>query len=895
MTTQNLLQKSTPAAPETSAPAQSEGGRDVNRSMLRGLDYNQGSQALAPSGGGALKYEGGGGGGGASPVQFEKSNTPPAAAPAPAGPNSYAVEGKGPWGYKQDGTRDPSAKKWGNVSTVGPAWLNQGRGTRQADTKVDEKTGKVAGQTVDMSTISGIPAPDLKALDKIATAKTTGPFGTYAGYDVQGGATAKSSNDWSFGLNTGAKYAGLEKAVGARDGVGLAQQALKIKGPNGAAAAGYSGKAYAGIAGDTGAKSWGQLTGKAEAHALGYVGADARYGIDQKGASAEARAGIGAQVGVTADADYKTAGLNVAGVSTPLTAGVGVHGEATAYAKAGAGAGAYLTKEKIGLWGSAGAAAMAEAKANVHGHVGPVSGTLEAGVAAGAGIGAEGGILFENGKLVIGGRVYAALGYGGSIGGTIVIDLKQSYELGAAILKKARDMGIKGAQAAFRAADADGDGKLSLNDAATHTSNAMNAGAKGFSKGVDRVISALDGDGDGKFNFRKDMGARAEQAGKAISETASNAYKTGKEMVGKAVDATGKAIHGAYKSAHKAADLDGDGKLGLGDLQVGAQRVSDRVSKTIDSAGEAIHQAGKDALAFGEARLQDAQRAVKAAHKMADRTGDGKLGLDDLQQGAQEVGEAIHSGAKRVGEGIDSARKWAGQQANAAGKWMGERAQDAHKAVKSAGKAIHKAADRDGDGKITINDARAGLEQAGKAALETAQAVGQRIDQGYQAAKQAAHDAYKSAHKAADLNGDGKVDMADAKIAAQRARQQASKLYQQAQAKATQMYQAAKQTVKQVQERATAVAKDVHKSLDRTGDGKLGMDDVRLGAQQAYKAAAQRVDQTRKAVVDAGRAVYKSASESLSQAGQTLSTGFNSARQTASAAWGRFTTFMGGG
>ncbi|TNF37885.1 MAG: hypothetical protein EP329_01955 [Deltaproteobacteria bacterium] len=892
----------------------------VSRDFLRGASYDAAATSLTPEGGAGLKYERSLAPGSGAPVQLEEA---PGTSPAEKltawqqltqGAKGYDVTGKGAHGYEKhtEDAKDGSYKKgdyktdasgqkvlggnYGYVKGTGAGWGNRKGDLPQWKDAKDHSKGKAdaANEKVSLSDVTGIPEPDLKHIKSVAKNEVKGAYGTYAGYDVKYGSASEAKNDWGVGLNLGKHDTSKKIDPG---------KLYKVDGPNGYYQAGARADAYAGIKGKV-EGAYGEASAGAKANAYGYAGLSGKYGINQDGASAQGAIGAGVGVGVSADADAKTKGLKIAGVTDPLTAGVGVHGEANAWAKAGAGGGAYLTKDKIGLVGRAGIGAVAEAKANIHGHVGPVSGTYEVGVLAGAGAGIEGGILFENGKLVIGARAYAALGYGVSTGGKIVIDLKQSYEIGVALLKKARDLGIEGARRAFAAADADNDGKLSLNDAATHGSNAMKGGANVIASGIRGGIRALDGDGDGKFDFRKDMGAHAENAGKAIHQAGKDIYKRGEQLVDSAVKSGRKAL----QNARDAVDVDGDGKITFKDAGAAYDKVAARVERTVDAASKAVDHAVDEAHQWGKDRLNDAHDAVKAAHKFADRTGDGKLGLDDAmlagkeiyaggrdlaQRGVKAAGEMVDSGVKRAGELYDAGVKRGGELVDAGVKRAGELYKSGSQAVHNAGKAAHKALDRDGDGQLGIGDAIAGAQQAGQAIQDVANRTGKAIEDGYNRAVKAAQGAQKAVFTAADVNKDGKVDAADAAAAARQAQQAAERARQRAAAWAAEQKRRASEALKTAQKRATEIAHQAHKAIDRTGDGKIGLDDVAQGGRELRDAAVKQFNQTRKAVVQRATQAYTSARESITQAGTTLRDGYNSARETVGSALHEAREFFG--
>lgn len=882
------------ASSQGSGPAMSSKG--VSRDYLRGASFADGAAALAPTGAVQMKYERGGG---AAPVQMEASGGDPslagtegapvvpgatpetgaggggtpgptAATPAPA--NSGEAErynmkvagdttgsGTGRTGYKQvDGAwvPDPEAAKRGYVRGAGVGYgdrrddLNQYKDPNDPTKGTERKNEKL-----DLGTVTGIPAPELDKLKSTSAKEVGGPGGTYAGYDVKSGGVTGSSTDITPG-----SY-GTDKK----------DQKL-LKGPNAYGQVGASARGYAGIKGGDEGK-YGKIDGKLEAGAQAYAGASGKIAANERGVSASGAVGAGVEVKATADADYKTPSLKVG--DADVNAGVGVHGEASASLKAGAGGGAYLTRDKIGVTGSIGAAAVAEAKANVHGNIGPVSGQYEVGVLAGAGIGAEGGIMYEDGKLTIGGRAYAALGYGVSTGGKVTIDLKASYQIAAAVLKKAKELGIKGAQAAYQAADADSDGKLTLNDPAKHAANAMDSGAKKLEQGVDSTIKTLDADGDGRFT-RKDVGAHVD---KGIS--------TVKKAVGDTIDSGKKAVGDTIDRGKKALDVDGDGKLSMKDAGAAYDGAREKIGQMYEGAVDTAGKAKEEALAWGREKLADGKKLLEAAHKGLDRDGSGKLDLGDVKAGAKQ---AYDTAGEYGSKAVKGAKK-----AYEVGSEYGNKAIDATKAaVKSGAETVHKAADRDGDGKLGLGDVKAGIQQAKQAVSDRADALQKSVEEGVDAAKQKVEALAKRVHAAADLNKDGKVDAADAKIALQRKQAAIEHARRVAAEKLSSAKKAVVEGAKELKKEATQVLHDAHKTLDRTGDGKLGLDDVKQGASEAYQAAAARASSAKQAAVTYVKDTYKNVSEQASKAADTLSSGWSSATARAGAATDRAYNFFFG-
>jgi len=803
--------------------------------------------------------------------------------PAPeVKPEKYDVKGAGEFGYK---TNDKGEKVKDEKSKNGQGYVSGegvGYGDRKSDTHqpVDEKDPSKGterkNEKVTIKDVTSIPEPELDKLESSKKAEVEGKYGTYAGYDVKSGTAKGGTTD----IEPGAYKPG---------------EGAEVKGPNAYYQKGAEAKAYAGIKGEKEGE-YGKVEGKGEAYAKAYAGMSGKAGIDQDGASAKGAIGAGVKAGVEADADYKTPGMKVDGVTKPLDAGIGVHGEASVSVKAGASGGAYLTKDKVGVEGKIGAGAVAEAKANVHGNIGPVGAKGEIGVLAGAGIGAEGGIVYENGKLRIGARAYAALGYGVSAGVEVEIDIKQSYELAVAIMKAAKQKGIEGAQAAFKMADADNDGKLSLNDAATHGANAMESGAKSIDKGADSVIKGMDHDGDGKFGVG-DIKGHAGDAYDAVANKAGELKDKAGALKDKAVD-KGKELLAKGKSA---ADMDGDGQLGINDLQVGYDKGKAYAGEKINQAGEAITKTKDEAVAWGSQKLDDAQKGAEKLgqdlHKLADRDGDNKLGMGDIKQGASDAvekgkeignaaldmgGKAIDKGKELGGKAIDKGMELGGKAIDYGKEKAGQAVDYGKEKAGQAKDAVKKAADRDGDGKLSLNDAKEGVKQAAVVIDQTIDQTKAKLQAGYDTAKAKVEAAGKAVYDAADLNKDGVVDAKDAAVAKAKAEAAALWAKQQAQKKLEQAKAAALAAKAELERKATAAKEAVQKAVDRDGDGAFGVNDIKVGAGEAYDATKAKAIAAKNTVVTGAKNAYDSAAAGLSKAGDTLASGYNKASETLS-------------
>lgn len=529
----------------------------------------------------------------------------------------------------------------------------------------------------------------------------------------------------------------------------------------------YNGRAAAGVREKVGVRGQASATGqygsavaKGEAYGVAEAGADANLKINTRdgilvGANASARLGVGA----SGDADLKTPGLRVQGVDTPLDAGIGAHGEAFGGVKAGIGGRAGLGPNFIGAEGSVGAFAGVEAQGDIHANLGPLRGRVTASGMAGAGIGADGGITYENGKIKISGRVYAALGIGGSLGGEITLDVKQATQLARAV------------------ADADNDGRLTLNDPATHLSNAMQGGAKLADRGADGLIRMLDADGSGKFSM-DDLRIRARQAGELVSDA--------KEAV-----ANGAAW--AVDRGHRALDRDGDGRLGLGDVAAGAGQLR-------NAAVNGYH-AARDMVSSG----------ARALHSAADHDGDGRLGWNDVRGHMGDAGQALQNTGRSIMNGGRNLVNTIVHGGSEARDFLADRAG-------AAGRAIHGALDADGDGRLGMGDVRSmgrsainGLSNAGHAVADRARQLGDAAHrtmdrdgdgrlgwndvrtgagQVRDAVVQRAHQAGQAVHNAADRDGDGRLGWNDVRTGARQVRDSvvsgASNLYNGARNQVTQ-------------------------------------------------------------------------------------------------------------
>ncbi|MEO8699433.1 MAG: hypothetical protein ABI867_05290 [Kofleriaceae bacterium] len=709
-----------------------------------------------------------------------------------------------------------------------------GGGNREGDLKTvdpNDPTKTVAAKNSQMTLgqATSVPKPDLDKIPVVSQNEVKGKYGTHAGTEVRSGSATDASGKFDVGLGS---YGG--------DG-----SPIKVEGPKASAQAGASAKANAGIEGSA-QGDYGSVSGKADAEAKAYIGASAKAGIDENGASASAAAGLGAEAKVTANAEYKTPGLQVGDAT--IDAGVGVNGEASVSAAAGAGVAVSITKDEIGANFKAGAAIKAEAKADAHGNLGPVAGKFEGGVLAGAGAGVEGGIVYKDGKLTMGAKAYAALGYGATTGGEVTIDLAQAKDVGVAVVNKAKDAGIEGAKQLYDAADVDDDGRLTLNDPAQAASDKMRDEAEKLDNNVDVAIDVLDGDHDGKFTTN-DVKARAN------------------ELRDKAVDEL---------------DSNGDGEVGLDDAYDAGnklgRKVDEKVTEGVDAAKQKVHEVGDKADKYVDEKVDQLE-------KVADRNGDGSVDLSDADQAAAETWQATKDQAskdwKTLEDGYDKSKDWAS-----------DRVDDAGDAIDGLEADAKKAADRNGDGELGIDDVAEGAREteqwAHDKAVETVEDAKQGLEDAEDAieakAKQAKDDAidtYHKAHDAADVNGDGEIDSEDARLAAEQAVNKATALERDAKQKLADGADKALEKAEELKDQAEEKVEEAKEALDRDGDGELELDDAAQGAQELEEAAEEKLDEAGEAIMEKKEELEEKAAELkdevVEQAGKAKDTFVNGA------------------
>lgn len=275
-----------------------------------------------------------------------------------------------------------------------------------------------------------------------------------------------------------------------------------------------SGKVSAGV---DGLKAEGQAQVGVTATSSGAVSGSNKYGDASASYDAKATAGASAKGSATLDASgLKATGELEVGVkasvsgqakveSKPiggvpgLTVGASVKGtveaSATAYAKGEASLTAGPPPAVIAS-GKAGAFAGVRATAEGTVTAGPLGVTGKAEAWAGAGVEVDAKAGYKDGKLQLGFGAGIGLGYGAKLGFNVEIDVGKAKQIAEHVIDKVAD-------GAKKAADADGDGKLTINDAkvaaqkaasaaasaAQTVTNAVTSGAKAAASAVSTGIS----------------------------------------------------------------------------------------------------------------------------------------------------------------------------------------------------------------------------------------------------------------------------------------------------------------------------------------------------------------------------------------------------------------------
>jgi hypothetical protein len=548
-----------------------------------------------------------------SDLQADQS-TNTATAPAAVPINKYKVTGQQQ--PASGGITDWSAQNWRAKGF--------GAGNRKEDTpQLNPKDPKAAPAVKDAT--MGAPSVPQANLDDIATKSSNNGGNGFYHDSTLGTVTQSSWGSGKYGSDGGSvDLYGGRAAAGAREQIGV----------RGAATA--DGK-------------YGTASAKGDASLLAEAGADANYGIGSDGISASANAGARAGASVTGDADLKTKGLNIPGVSKPVDAGVGAHADGFAGAKVGVGGKVGISKDFIGAEGKAGAMAGAEGNVDIHGNLGPLKAKLGASGIAGIGAEASGGISLEDWKLHVGGHVGAALGLGGSVSFDGTLDLKQTAQLAMAGAKQ-----------------------LTPAQMAKNTSALMNGGANAVHSGWDGVKNFLDPEGTGHFSMHG-LGVRADRMGQGISNAAHDATAWAGGKLNDAKDWAGDKLHQAGDAAKYAIAHPGE-----------------TLNNAKDWAGKEIGAAGK---ALGSAK-DWAGKELGAAKDFAGK----ELGAAKDWAGAKmsQAGDAAKFAIAHPGQALSNAKDWAGEKVSEAGQgihnaasWAGKEAGAAKDAVVSGASSVY--------------------------------------------------------------------------------------------------------------------------------------------------------------------------------------------------------------
>ena len=313
---------------------------------------------------------------------------------------------------------------------------------------------------------------------------------------------------------------------------------------------------------------------------------------------------------------------NVNGVDKPLKFGASVDDQTFAGVWGGGKGEIGLNDQYVGAKGSVGGFAGLENKKTANLNLGPLSLSGSLSGQAGVGAGADGGAIYKDGTFYLGGRGYIAEGLGGGLSGGVTVDVEQSAQL---------------AKAGYQYADANKDGLLTTHDQGIHAGRAAEGYADLADKGSGRLMSWLDTDNSGQLSA-SDMKDRAEwlfgRSAQALD--AKGAGPTALQPT-TAQPAEAKDIRDTTKfkvgmmvvEGLRAVDHDGDGEIEVRDF-VDAKLERDRKK--------------------GEARVAVAKRTLKGAQKMLDRSGDGKLGLNDVTAHGKDVVEGNKVLAKKAVE-----------------------------------------------------------------------------------------------------------------------------------------------------------------------------------------------------------------------------------------------------
>lgn len=217
---------------------------------------------------------------------------------------------------------------------------------------------------------------------------------------------------------------------------------------------------------------------------------EARAGVDAQGklnlngldASVNAKVGVSAEASVTGKLESNA--VKIGGVDMKAS----VEGTATVKAEAEAHANATVKITRnppaVVATGEVGASAVVKAEGSVKASAGPFSVKASGYGSAGAEAKASGTIGYQDGKLKLGGSLGAAVGLG--LGGAVEVEVDVE-QIGTAV----KNTAVAAGQAAHKAADQNGDGKLGLDDISAGASNAASAAKSAVSSAASTVRSWL--------------------------------------------------------------------------------------------------------------------------------------------------------------------------------------------------------------------------------------------------------------------------------------------------------------------------------------------------------------------------------------------------------------------
>lgn len=283
----------------------------------------------------------------------------------------------------------------------------------------------------------------------------------------------------------------------------------------------------------------------------------------------------------------------------------------------------------------------------------------------------------------------------------------------------------------------------------------------------------------------------------------------------------------------------GEGWAGIGAEAAGHIKLEDGKFSLGANAGAGLGLGGK----VGFQVQFDAKKAAHVAMDVADRDRNGKLTLNDAATGINQSADVAMTGIENaVDSGLNKL------DADKDGRFS---RRDLGIHAMRMQHQFQQKFDVNGDGKIGFSDAATGLRRSG-------QKLGQRFEQAGNSVRKGANRVSNFAQDAVDLNNDGKFGVADVAVGAQRT---------------VQAFQRGNQALRSVAAQAGDVIADGSRKLgqaafsaaDVNNDGKLGLNDVVLGANQARAAVNRGLDVAGGAAIRTGEALIDG-SKKLGQA-----------------------------